>query len=1145
MKTPGKKQLIGIFFILLLSVILLSLIPVRGLRDTQEQTLPKVEIEPQPTAPPLVMPLPEKIAPFQKEPEAIVPVAEPLSIPEIFNLYIVHTGSVLGRVEEGEGIGYPKLASLINQGRILSENNLLLLDAGNVSSGTALAEMNQGETMGVLLDMLGYDAVVPQAADFVYGSDRLLEAAKLSAENSTVKVLSANVLDSQDRMMFQPYQLYGFKNFTIGVIGVTEPIEGIQEWSFIDDAALDNAQSLVDEVREQADFVVVLGRAGMGDGITGGVIAKEIRGIDLLVDAGMPQIPSNGLRVGDTLIVSTDACMKSVGVVEIQVRDGRAVSVTAVRIDHAEVENPETSVLAAWAKIPDIVADEKVQTYIDSQKALLARLSEQPEPLSVVEPAIEPEPHPLMEPLVPSEPVVEPVAVPEPIAVVEPVAVPEPIAVVEPVAVPEPIAVVEPVAVPEPIAVVEPVAVPEPIAVVEPVAVPEPIAVVEPVAVPKPIAVVEPVVVPKPIAVVEPVVVPESIPMVESLEEDGAPVGEEADPWADFYVGGEEDLSIFEEGSYYVPLFVNDEYIGDINMLFTENQLLVDAKELRSFVGDLLIDSVRQDLFGVEQEWIGLARLNETGIDAWYDYQMFELHMTFPTWMMPLRFLSVNSSYLSRYSSYGMTGTNNLDPAFFSWFTNLSVYSVVDFENNPSTGWALDKQNLFNLQASNSLSIGGVAIDFSYNLGSQDAMTGGVWSTNFDDYFDFLGYQGFYDFEDESLRFLFGNVNDYLGYSTDKFGFALEKRYAYGTKTAKGHQYQYEVVLDEPATVEVFINEHSVYRRELQAGTYRLKDFIFTQGANIAKVVVAPLSNPDAFVEYYFSLGYDSSLMSKGDSLYSISLTFPNYTASELFSRISSGEYADLGEDIAENLASFTMRLSQQTGMTDIFTGSYDAALRKDSMHLGLSGILALTWGTFQGSVYTSIRKDLGIGMLSELGYRVSGTEGSLFNTLEFSFSYESANYTSSMDTDTQLTSSSGDVLSGTVSFSGESGKVRSVFVQRFRILDAIGWILHLERYREQWILLSQKPVGIGVFQPFIPNRHQHAPDTGTCGHELFIHPQPQRLGIKRSFKLQLCHCVMEAGRKLQRQLPALAQRIGFYLLGHHRGQSGHVVVHA
>ena len=302
-----------------------------------------------------------------------------------FNLYVVHTNDVHGRIEEGDGVGYAKLATLVNMGRSVTNKNLLL-DAGDVSHGTLLTNLFEGETSGVLLDMLGYDAVVPGNHDFNYGQERLVAAAKFAEQYTDLRVLAANVLNEKGEMVFQPYQLYYYDGFTVGVIGATSPDtetkthpKNVQGLSFMSDAAVYGAQALVDEVRKRADYVIVLAHLGLDTdgsyGVTSKFVAENLKGIDLIVDGHSHTVLENGLRVGDTLIVSAGEYMKNVGVVEIAVRNGKASGEYAFLVPASEVKDPSTSELARWAGIKEVAADPAVTAYVESQKKALASIT--------------------------------------------------------------------------------------------------------------------------------------------------------------------------------------------------------------------------------------------------------------------------------------------------------------------------------------------------------------------------------------------------------------------------------------------------------------------------------------------------------------------------------------------------------------------------------------------------------------------------------------------------------------------------------------------------------------------------------------------------------------------------------------------------
>jgi 2',3'-cyclic-nucleotide 2'-phosphodiesterase (5'-nucleotidase family) len=304
-----------------------------------------------------------------------------------FNLYVVHTNDVHGRIEEGDGIGYAKLATLVKMGRSITNKNLLL-DAGDVTHGTLLTNLFEGETAGVLLDMLGYDAVAPGNHDFNYGKERLIEAAKFAAEFTNLKVLSANVLNEKGEMVFQPYQLYSFDGFIVGVIGATTPDtetkthpKNVQGLTFMSDEVVYGAQALVDEVRSRADYVIVLGHIGLDDdgsyGITSRMLAENLKGIDLIVDGHSHNVLENGLMVGDTLIVQAGEYMKYVGVVEISVVNKKVTNVYPFLISASEVKDPSTSELAQWAGITEVVADPEVLAYIEAQKLAVSEITSQ------------------------------------------------------------------------------------------------------------------------------------------------------------------------------------------------------------------------------------------------------------------------------------------------------------------------------------------------------------------------------------------------------------------------------------------------------------------------------------------------------------------------------------------------------------------------------------------------------------------------------------------------------------------------------------------------------------------------------------------------------------------------------------------------
>ncbi len=468
------------------------------------------------------------------------------------------------------------------------------------------------------------------------------------------------------------------------------------------------------------------------------------------------------------------------------------------------------------------------------------------------------------------------------------------------------------------------------------------------------------------------------------------------DFWSDFYVAGEEAVTLFDQGSFYVPLLVNGEYLNDILVSFEGEEILLSLEELKLLIGDDLIPKVYNAIFSVEGENIALSYLNALGVEGFYDYTTFELSINFETWMLPVRTLSIHKGDVVKYGEFQMSGSQALSPSFFSIFTNISIHSGLSWDTN--TPFKINPADIFTLQGRGSMAIWDLSFDFSYMLhpgrGYSDITDS--WSDQVSDYITWGGFQGFYDFIDTSVRFSFGNVTDYLGLSRDSVGFGIEKRYSYGTSEPKAHQFNYEIVVTEPAVVEVFINEKSIYRREVAAGNYNLQDFIFSQGTNASHVIVTSVQSEEVLQEYYFDLTFDSRLMSLGDTLYSASITSPR--------------------------ASFTprFRLSQRYGLSNELTGGYTVAASTEAFYTGVDAVIATRAGTVNAQMAASLNSPLGFGYAATASMNVSmKKELPFLSSLSFSFSYSDRRFTTAIEVPSTMTPGTGDILQGSVSFAG------------------------------------------------------------------------------------------------------------------------------
>lgn len=265
-------------------------------------------------------------------------------------LTIVHMNDVHGRLlpddREG-GMGFGRFKTKLDE--LKAENpNFLLLNAGDTLHGTTLINVTEGETMVNLMNLVGFDAMTPGNHDFNYGTERLLEL-KSMAE---FPILGSNILKEADGTSdFDPYVIKEFDGFKVGVFGLgTEETKykshpnntiGIK---FEDPIAV--AEKMVKELKEkEVDVIVALVHLGIEGSLetTSKELAEKVKGIDLIIDGHSHE--ELNMVVGDALLVQAGYYMRNIGVVELEIVDGKVSKKTASLISSEDTKdltpNPE------------------------------------------------------------------------------------------------------------------------------------------------------------------------------------------------------------------------------------------------------------------------------------------------------------------------------------------------------------------------------------------------------------------------------------------------------------------------------------------------------------------------------------------------------------------------------------------------------------------------------------------------------------------------------------------------------------------------------------------------------------------------------------------------------------------------------------
>ncbi len=136
-------------------------------------------------------------------------------------LTIVHLNDVHGRLAPNErenGIGFAKIKTKVDE---LKETNpnLLLVNAGDTLHGGDIdVNLTEGEAMVNMMNLMGFDIMVPGNHDFNYGYERLLELKDMA---DFPMVGGANIVKEADGTSdFKPYEIFEFDDVKVGVFGL-------------------------------------------------------------------------------------------------------------------------------------------------------------------------------------------------------------------------------------------------------------------------------------------------------------------------------------------------------------------------------------------------------------------------------------------------------------------------------------------------------------------------------------------------------------------------------------------------------------------------------------------------------------------------------------------------------------------------------------------------------------------------------------------------------------------------------------------------------------------------------------------------------------------------------------------------------------
>ena len=299
------------------------------------------------------------------------------------HITILHTNDIHARVQstddEGKTIGMDWLAGAIWAQKGADEDTLAL-DAGDTFHGLTLINLSRGSNMAMLMNLSGFDAMTPGNHDFNFGSQRLIELARIL----NFPVLSANLMDKdKTQYIFRPYKSYDFNGVKVAVIGLSTPEIAyktnpfnVKDVAFTDPIAA--AQELMPKLRASHDVVIGLMHMGLDKSsvVTTEQLVKAVPGFDVIIDGHSHTTLPKGMKVGNTLICQTGWYGHALGKVELVVKDHKLRKVQASLLKRQGVEKlaktPDEGVAQALQEINMQVKMETETVVAESPRELTA-----------------------------------------------------------------------------------------------------------------------------------------------------------------------------------------------------------------------------------------------------------------------------------------------------------------------------------------------------------------------------------------------------------------------------------------------------------------------------------------------------------------------------------------------------------------------------------------------------------------------------------------------------------------------------------------------------------------------------------------------------------------------------------------------------
>ena len=270
-----------------------------------------------------------------------------------YELILLHTNDHHGATLQSNGHGgLAERATFIKSVRAANDN-VLLIDAGDINSGMILSNMFHAEPDILAYNIMGYDAATFGNHEFDGTHEKLekqIAAAEFPFVSSNIKTANGKFLSDHQ------YLVKDYKGFRVGLLGITT-------LRTLTIANPDNSLAFIDEIKaakeavallrnkEKADIIIAITHIGDEEEypghITSPMLAIAVPDIDIIVDGHSHSKFDAPIMFGNTHIVTANEWGKFAGKGKLSIANGKLAGFDWNLVEiNANTYAPDTAISA-------------------------------------------------------------------------------------------------------------------------------------------------------------------------------------------------------------------------------------------------------------------------------------------------------------------------------------------------------------------------------------------------------------------------------------------------------------------------------------------------------------------------------------------------------------------------------------------------------------------------------------------------------------------------------------------------------------------------------------------------------------------------------------------------------------------------------